>query len=353
MGRILSQNRRRITSKRIKFLLHEIIPIFFTIFLVLILEWVLIPLIVNQSTGMFGFIFHYIRAIVIFLVIILVLFISNKYQTKNTKQSEEHIAGHIGFLKLYNVNRKNYKYQLLYSILLFFLLLVPLGFLMFITEPNAVPYRAFSQLINNENSYLLVDNFALFLLYSVIIQFSISFSEETIFRGLITKRGSEYFNKLSAVMISTFCFTFIDFFLNPFSFLISFHSGIVWFCRSFIIGLVFSLTITRRKWLIPLIISRTLDSVISNVIIWDFLGGGNSIQLLFFIYIPLLLISIILLILQRSRVKESLQIGIKMIKSYFSNDIKLEKSKGDKIFRILFDIIFAFILFLFGILISV
>ena len=61
MGRILSQNRRRITSKRIKFLLHEIIPIFFTIFLVLILEWVLIPLIVNQSTGMFGFIFHYIR----------------------------------------------------------------------------------------------------------------------------------------------------------------------------------------------------------------------------------------------------------------------------------------------------
>ena len=65
------------------------------------------------------------------------------------------------------------------------------------------------------------------------------------------------------------------------------------------------------------------------------------------------LISLILLILQRSRVKESLKLGKKMIESYYRNDIKLEESLGDKLFRIFFDIFLAFLLFLFGILFSV
>ena len=42
-----------------------------------------------------------------------------------------------------------------------------------------------------------------------------------------------------------------------------------------------------------------------------------------------------------------------MIKSYFKNVVKLEDASGDRVFRILFDIFFAFLLFLFGILISV
>ena len=141
--------------------------------------------------------------------------------------------------------------------------------------------------------------------------------------------------------------------MNPFIFTVSYYFGVLWLIKSFVVGLVLSLTIIRRKWLFPLIIAKTLNSIISSVIIWDYLRGSNFIQLLIFIYIPLLIISLTLLILQSSRVKESLKLGKKMIKSYYKNDIKLEESSGDKLFRILFDIFLAFLLFLFGILLSV
>jgi len=352
MGRIISINRRKIASKRSKFLFYEIVPIFSIIFIILILEWILLPLIVNQTTALYGMLFYVIRALVIFLVIILFLFILNKIITKNSQQVEKELTLHLGYLKLYSMTRKNYTYQLLYGFLLFFLILIPLEFLISISLPNIIPSRALSLVIKKENAFLLLDNFAQFLFFSIVIQFSISFSEETIFRGLITKRGSEHFSKISAVMISTFFFAFMEFFLNPLVITISYY-GIIWFIKSFVIGLILSMTIIRRKWLLPLIIAKTFDSIISSVIFWEFLRGGNFTQLLIFIYCPLLIISLIILILQRSRVKESLQIGKSMIKSYLKNDEKLEVSSGDKVFRILFDIFFAFLLYLFGLLISV
>ena len=352
MGRILSNNRRRIASIRFRFL-YEVVPIFVIIFLFLIIEWILLPLIVDQTTALFGMLFYLIRALVIALVILLILYFSNKKTTKSSQQVEKEFPLHIAYLKLYSMTNKNYKYQLLYGFLLFFLILIPIEFLSLIALPNAVPFLAISTVFRRENTFLLIDNFALFLFISVVIQFSISFSEETIFRGLITKRGSEHFSKISAVMISTFYFAFIEVFLNPLIMTISYYSGIIWFIKSFIVGLVLSMTIIRRKWLFPLIIAKTFDSIISSVIFWDFLRGGNSTQLLIFIYSPLLIISLIILIAQRSRVKESLQIGKNMIKSHFKNDEKLDETSGDKVFRIFFDIFFAFILFLFGILISV
>ncbi len=349
MGRIISYNRRKIASKRLKFLFYEVVPIFLIIFMFLILEWTVLPLIVSQTSALFGMLFFLIRALVILLAIILVLFISNRFKTKNSSQVEKELAPYLGYLKLYSMTKKNYKYQLLYGFLLLFLIFIPLEFLISITMPDSIPYVV----VSVENTILLIDNVALFLLFSVVIQLSLSFSEESIFRGLITKRGSEYFNKISAVMIATFSFTFLDFFINPYIFTVSFYFSVLWFIKSFIISLVLSLTIIRRKWLFPMIIAKTFDSIISSLIIWDYLRGGNFIQLLIFIYFPLLIISLILLILQRSRVKESLKLGTKMIKSYYRNDIKIEESSGDKLFRIFFDIFLALLLFLFGILFSV
>jgi len=352
MGRILSNNRRKIASNRLRFL-YEVVPIFVIIFIFLIVEWILLPLIVDQTTALFGMFFYLIRALVIALVILLILYISNKKSTTSSQQVEKEFALHIAYLKLYSMTKKNYKYQLLYGFLLFFLILIPLEFLFLIALPNAVPLIAVSAVFRRENTFLLIDNFALFLLFSVVIQFSISFSEETIFRGLITKRGSEHFGKMSAVMISTFYFAFIDVLLNPLIMTIDYYFGIIWFIKSFIVGLVLSMTIIRRKWLFPMIIAKTFDSIITSVIFWDFFRGGNFTQLLIFIYSPLLIISLIILVVQRSRVKESLQIGKNMIKSHFKNDGKLDETSSDKVFRILFDIFFAFLLFLFGILISV
>jgi len=353
MGRLISYNRREIASIRFRFLFYEIVPIFLMTFIFLIFEWFFLPLIVNQTSELYGMLFYLIRASAIFLVIILFLFISNKMKTKNSQPAKKELALHIGYLKLYKMTKQNILYQLLYSCLLFFLILIPIEFLFSLFLPETIPYRAVSLILRRENKYLFIGNISVFLFFTFIIQLSLSFSEETIFRGLITKRGSEYFNKMSAVMISTFSFTFIEFFLNPIIFTISYQFGVIWFIKSFVVSLVLSLTIIRRKWLFPLIIAKTFDSIITSVIIWNYLRGGDFTQLLLFIYIPLLIIGLILLILQRSRIKESVQIGIKMIKSYSKKDIASEETSGDKIFRILFDIFLAFLLFLFGILISV
>ncbi|MCK4384197.1 MAG: CPBP family intramembrane metalloprotease, partial [Candidatus Lokiarchaeota archaeon] len=346
-------NRREMATKRFKFLFYEVVPIFLLLFTILSLEWVLLQLIVNPASALFGMLFYLIRALAIFLGIILFLFISNRYRLKKIQHANKELALHKGFLKLYKMTKKNYFYQFLYSLLLFFLILTPLEFLISFTLPQTVSYRAVSLVFKYENSYLLLDNFLLFLFSSCVIQFSISFSEETVFRGLITKRGSEHFNKISAVMISTISFMFFEVLLFPLFFTDSYYFRVIWFIKSFIIGLVLSLTMIRRKWLFPSIFAKTINSVISIVIIWEFLQGGNIIQSLIFIYSPLLIISLILLLLQRSRVKESLQIGMKMMKAYFRNDIKAKESSADKTFRILFDIFVAFLLFLIALLITV
>ncbi|GAH51681.1 unnamed protein product [marine sediment metagenome] len=66
MGRFISYNRREIASKRLKFLFYEVVPIFFVTFVFLILEWILLPLIVNQTTALYGMLFYLIRALAIF-----------------------------------------------------------------------------------------------------------------------------------------------------------------------------------------------------------------------------------------------------------------------------------------------
>ena len=350
MGRLISPKRKEMATKRFKFLFYEVVPIFAIIFILLIFEWTVLPLIVDQSTALFGTYFYYIWTLSIFLGINLFFFVLNKIKSKKQEFGKEELALHRGYLKLYSMTKKNYGYQLLYSILIFFLILIPLDYVISIILPETILFQFISSGVGN--SFLELPVFIQFLFSSIIIQFSIAFANETIYRGLVAKRGSEHFNKLSAVFISTLYFAFSRVFLNP----ISTYFGLLFFLKAFIVGLVLSLTVIRRKWIFPLIIATTIENVISSVIVWDFINVSNfnyNIQLINLIYIPLLVISLIILILQRSRIRESLQIGIKMIKSYVQTDIKLKESSGDIIFRILFDVFFAFLLFLFGFLISV
>ena len=124
MGRIISLNRREIASRRFKFLFYEVVPIFLIIFVFQILEWTVLPLIANRSSALFGVLFNFIRAILIFCIIILFLFVYSKIKSEESKNLKEGLTLHIGYLKLYNLTKKNYLYQLLYSVLLFFLILI-------------------------------------------------------------------------------------------------------------------------------------------------------------------------------------------------------------------------------------
>ncbi len=203
--------------------------------------------------------------------------------------------------------------------------------------------------LTSETSYIL------FLISVIIIQFSVAISEETISRGLITKRGSEHFFRMSAVMISALYFGFGHFayFLNPISRFYPIWFPIIWFLQAFIIGIVLSLFVLRKKWIFPVIIAHSLNNIISAHAIWSFNNAIDFSVVALYLYCPLLIIGCILFIWQFSQIKESISVGFTMLKSYFKrNDIN-EDTKGDTIFRVFIDILMGLLIFLMSFMIMI
>ena len=97
--------------------------------------------------------------------------------------------------------------------------------------------------------YLRENNYFLFLVVVIIIQFSVALTEETVSRGLLTKRGSEHFFKISAVIISALYWGLghFAFFLDPISRTYSVWIPFLWFLQAFFIGIILSLLVLRRK----------------------------------------------------------------------------------------------------------
>jgi len=69
------------------------------IFAILISEWFLLQPIVNPASALYGMLFYLIRALAIFLVIILFLFISNRYRLKKQQTAKEELAHYTSQLR--------------------------------------------------------------------------------------------------------------------------------------------------------------------------------------------------------------------------------------------------------------
>ena len=103
----------------------------------------------------------------------------------------------------------------------------------------------------------------------------------------------------------------------------------------------------------PAIIAHALNNIISAHAVWNFLQGNNFKDVAIYLYTPLLIIGIILLIWQFPRIKGSLSIGFKMFKEYLQIDENSEETSGDRAFRIFFDIFAAFLIFLMSLMIAI
>ena len=68
---------------------------------------------------------------------------------------------------------------------------------------------------------------------------------------------------------------------------------------------------------------------------------------------PLLCVSLILLLSQYKRIRDGISIGMEMLRKYFKNDEEVDERNNDKYFRILFDIVIGFLVFLIGFLITI
>jgi len=352
---VFSERKKEIAKVRFTFFLHEVAIVFIFLFILLIIPMFLIPLIAEEGSNLYGVLFYLIRAVIIFLGIPLILYLTNLlFDSKKKIILDEDVSASFGHLKMFKMTKKNYKYQILYGFLLFFLVFLPLGFFTYLLVPKMIEYQAWALVFTSTNSYLIINNYFIFLISVIIIQVSVAFAEETISRGFLAKRGSEYFLKMSAVMISSLYFGLGHFayFLNPISQFYPSWFPIVWFIETFAVGIILALLVLRKKWIFPAIIAHALNNIVAAHSIWSFIQGIDFQIVALYLYYPLLIIGIMLLVWNYAIIKEGLLTGFKVFKTYFRKDSKKD-TKGDRIFRVFIDILLGGIIFLMGFLIAI
>jgi membrane protease YdiL (CAAX protease family) len=244
---------------------------------------------------------------------------------------EEDVSPSKNFLSLFNITKKNFKYQLLYGILLLFLIFIPLDFFGYLFLPEMLSYS--SIVINptgelSYNSYFM-ESYYVFLLSVIIIQISVAIYEETLVRGFLANRGSVYFHGIGLPIIFP----------------------IIWFLQTFLVGIILAMLVLRRRWIFPVIFAHAVNNIISAHSIWNFIHGNDFSLMSFIVYVPLLVISIFLFVWQFSRIKKSLSIGFKEFFSYFKNDNEIGENWFKKIVRIMMDFLFGLIIFTIGVII--
>jgi len=335
-------------QQRIYFLL-ETIFIFLGLFITLI---VIIPLSFLESYGViYGITFYLIRAMTVIVAVTLFMYVSNfaLYKKSQDLIIERDISPSRSFLNLFGIKRSNFKYQLLYGILILFLVFIPIDFLTYLFVPEMLVYSVEVLTFDISNSYFF-ESYFIFLVSVIIIQFSVAFYEESLTRGFLANRGSDYVPKMSAVVISSFYFGMGHFayILSPFSPQPPIIFPFIWLTEAFFIGIILSLTVLRRKWIFPAILAHGMNNIISAHAIWNYLQGNDFMILAVFLYLPLMLIGVVLLLLEFPLIKKSFLIGIKDLKSYFKNDAQIKEQTDYKIIRIMLDFLFGFLIFVLG-----
>ena len=357
MTNLRKGRKKEITRRRLRFIYQEVVWGFLIALVFLLVPFFLIPLIVGEGSYLYGISFYTLRAILVFAAIPLVFPFSNLIfeSQKRNIILEEDISPSIGHLRLYKMKKNNFKYQILYGLLIFFLVFLPIDFFTYFLIPEMLDFQANALASKTTDLYLRENNYFLFLVVVIIIQFSVALTEETVSRGLLTKRGSEHFFKISAVIISALYWGLghFAFFLDPISRTYSVWIPFLWFLQAFFIGIILSLLVLRRKWLFPAIIAHALNNFISAHAVWNFLQGNDFMAVALYLYYPLLIVGCMLFVWYYSQIKEGISIGLSMLKSYFTRDNAIEETKGDTVFRIFIDILMGILIFILGFIIMI
>lgn len=333
------------------YFLFEVLIIFFGVFIFSLIPSILLPSIVAPNSVIFEPLYYYLRTLMLIVAIPLFLYLASFIMEKQRKKLilKEDISPSRNFLGLFNLSKKNFKFQLLYGVLLLFLIFIPLDFFTYLLLPEMLSYSA-EVLFYGYNSYFF-DNFAIFLSSIIFIPVCVAIYEESLTRGFLTNRGHDYFNKMSAVLLSSFFFGLGHFgviFIRPLVGL-SLIFPAIWFLQTFLVGIILAMVVQRRHWIFPAIFAHTLNNVISSFSIWNYINGIDFSLMTYYVYLPLLIVGVILFIWQFSRIKESLSIGFKDFKSYFARDKSIDERSSDVIVRIILDLLFGFIIFLIGV----
>ncbi|NHJ23321.1 MAG: CPBP family intramembrane metalloprotease [Candidatus Lokiarchaeota archaeon] len=339
------------------YFLFEVLIIFLGLFIFMLIPVYLVPVLIEPSSVLFEPVYYIVRAVSAIIAIIIFLYLSNFIMESQKRKVilNEDIVPAQNFINLFRISKKNVKYQFLYGILILFLIFIPLDFFTYLFLPDMISYSAIALDPSAEfslNSYLLEDYF-IFLISVIIVQVFVAVYEEALTRGFLTNRGSDYMNKMSAVIISSFFFG-----LGHYRYIFTRTTTgfpalypFIWFIQTFLVGIVLSMIVLKKHWIFPVIFAHGFNNIISAHAIWNYLKANDFILMTLTVYIPLLVISVILLVWQFSRIKESITSGFKEFKLYFKNDENIGEETLEKFVRIMYDFLFGFIIFLVGVII--
>ncbi len=331
---------------RMRFFL-EVSIVFLGIFLFMLIPTLILPMVISKSSDLYGPLFYLLRAFGIFLAIPLFLYLSNLILESQKKEViiQEDVSPSVSHLNLYKIKKTNYKYQLLYGIIILFVVFIPLDFFTYLFFPQMLEYSA-KAIASNPTDYYLTKSYEIFIISVIVIQFSVAIYEETLARGFLTKRGSEYYNKMSAVVVASLYFGLMHFsyFLSPVSRNYPIWYPFIWFLITFFVGILLAIFILKKRWIFPVIFAHAMNNIISAHAIWNYLQGNDFILVALYLYLPLLITGVFILVWQFSRVKKSVQIGLKEIAIYF----KEGETNSDKATRIGLDIFIAVLILLIG-----
>ena len=279
------------------YFLFEVLIIFLGIFIFMLIPTFVLPLLIDVTNVWFERLYNLLRAVIMIVVIPLFLYLANFVMEKQRKTLilDEDISPSRNFLNLFKITRKNFKFQLLYGILLLFLIFIPLDFLGYFLVPGFLDYGSTSldtAGVYSLNSYFINENYTIFLISVIMIPICVALYEESLTRGFLTNRGNDYFNRMSAVIITSFFFGsgHFAYIINPSSSGLPIIFPIIWFLQTFFVGIILSMVVLRKHWIFPAIFAHTLNNIITSHSIRNNLFGIDFSYMTIYVYIPLLII---------------------------------------------------------------
>ena len=130
MRKYVQNRKKQIALDRFRFFYQEVVWGFIIVFLFFLIPTFLLPIMLDTGSPLYGIIFYSLRAIFVFIGIPLIFPLANLIfeHQKRKVIIEEDVSPAKGHLKLYKITKKNFKYQILYGILIFFLVFLPIDF---------------------------------------------------------------------------------------------------------------------------------------------------------------------------------------------------------------------------------
>ncbi|TFG23116.1 MAG: CPBP family intramembrane metalloprotease [Promethearchaeota archaeon] len=329
----------------------EVLMIFIGITLFMIIPLLLLPSLIDEKSIFYGPLYYLLRALGILIAIPILLYLLNKIidSQKNNTNIEDDSSPVSRYLNLYSVTEGDFKEQLLYGILILFIVFIPLDFLTYFLIPEMLEFTGNVLSTQATDAYLLRGYF-IFLFSVIIIQISVAIYEESLTRGFLTMRGGEYFHRISAVIISSLYFGLMHFlyYLHPISRNYPVWFPLIWFLQTFTVGIMLSIFIVKKKRIWPVIFAHALNNIISAYAVWNYLQGNDFSLVAIYLYFPLLIITSILFIWQFSRIKQGISTGFKEFKTYFKKNEFIRESKSDLYFRFFIDFLIGLLILIIG-----